>query len=743
MKLSDLESLQQFEATRGEAALAAAVRQNLKSAAPQAAVAYQGFFMRTRSRWTALTRVWDYLLSDNPRPKSRPLGVEVLEAREVPATISGTVYAEVNGTSGFNSGDYGVPGDQVWLHKLTNNGLVLVATTTSGADGAYQFNGIDPSTALSGVFVVELHDITGATLYYSTGTVIAPGSPGTTGLNLPDQRPRVSVAKIADATEGGSAGTFRFTRTGSTSVAQTVNVSLSGTATAGTDYAAPTTVTFAAGSATADYTLTATNDSTSEPTETVVIAVAPGTGYAAGAPSAAMNIFDNDASVVSVATVNNAVESGAAGTVRFTRTGDLSGSLTVNYTVGGTATSGTDYTALSGTVTFSAGALTLDVAVAAYADAEPEAVETVAVSLLGGTNYFVGVASTATVNFADNPAPAPALLVTTNQDIVNPADGQTSLREAIEYVNQNGGEYPMRITFRSTLSNDTFLLTSQLPAITKNILLDGLGRTQTISRDVSMGKFGLFVVSASGSLDIGHLTVSNGWANAQLAGGAGGGGAILAAGDLTVRDCVFSDNRVSEDIVFGRGGAIWATGRFDDNGKPKAELRITNSVFLRNSAPYGGAVATDDGVINSEMMSSRFEDNVAKFSGGGLYLVGDSTVAALSHIGACIISGNSAGTRGGGIYSEDLVLFLEDATLIEANTAAKGGGVCVVGHKANNITVGQINYYGVTITSNFASDPMGGSGVYRDNANSDIQPNPGGVTFGGNPVNTEVVAPIP
>ena len=73
---------------------------------------------------------------------------------------------------------------------------------------------------------------------------------------------------------------------------------------------------------------------------------------------------------MSVATVENGAEGGANGSFRFTRTGDLSNSLTVNYTVDGAATTGTDYTALGGSVTFAAGSATADVEVVTREDNE-------------------------------------------------------------------------------------------------------------------------------------------------------------------------------------------------------------------------------------------------------------------------------------------------------------------------------------------------------------------------------------
>jgi hypothetical protein len=220
----------------------------------------------------------------------------------------------------------------------------------------------------------------------------------------------VTVAALADAHEGGAAGAFRFTRdtTGGTlMVAYTVG----GTATAGSDFTSLFgTVQFADGSSTADVTVTPTDDAQTEPTETVTATVYayPGAAYAAGTPgSATVNILDNDPQIVSVEAVSDAAEAGDTGLLRFTRIGDLSSSLAVNYSsAGGTATAGTDFTALGGSVTFAAGASTADVDVAALHDTVYDPDETVIATVTSGTGYSAGAQDQATMLIYEDAAQA-------------------------------------------------------------------------------------------------------------------------------------------------------------------------------------------------------------------------------------------------------------------------------------------------------------------------------------------------
>jgi VCBS repeat-containing protein len=107
------------------------------------------------------------------------------------------------------------------------------------------------------------------------------------------------------------------------------------------------------------------------------------------------------------ATSPNASERGPVpGRFTLTRGGDLSSSLTVSYTLGGTATNGTDYASLSGSVTFAANQNTAVVTVTPITDNSAEGTETVVLTLsAGGSTYLVGTPSSATVSIRDNATP--------------------------------------------------------------------------------------------------------------------------------------------------------------------------------------------------------------------------------------------------------------------------------------------------------------------------------------------------
>ncbi|TRT86991.1 MAG: VWA domain-containing protein, partial [Microcystis aeruginosa Ma_AC_P_19900807_S299] len=102
----------------------------------------------------------------------------------------------------------------------------------------------------------------------------------------------------------------------------------------------------------------------------------------------------------------------------FTRTGATTDALTVNYTVGGTATFNTDYTqtgaasftSTTGTVSFAANSATATVTVDPTTDTTVEPDETVALTLASGTGYAIGtteaVVGIITDNDNDNETPS-------------------------------------------------------------------------------------------------------------------------------------------------------------------------------------------------------------------------------------------------------------------------------------------------------------------------------------------------
>ncbi len=318
----------------------------------------------------------------------------------------------------------GVTFENIAFYTPLNNNLSLIEGSAAAPyTGAVMFKNITFQNGLDGSSPVRLNQ-SNYSDYFITSAYVDES------IFEPAALPAVTVsATDSSAAEPGDNGTFTFTRSGSTAGALTVNFTVGGTATSGSDYASlGTAVTIAAGQATATKTVAVIDDTTVESSEAVIVNLASGAGYTTVSPtSATLNIADNDIALPTVtvaATDASAGEPADNGTFTFTRSGSTAGALTVNFTVGGTATSGSDYASLGTSVTIAAGQASATKTVSVVDDPTVESSETVIVTLVSGTGYSVGSPSSATVNIADNEVPAGAALPWTETFTL--PDGTTS-----------------------------------------------------------------------------------------------------------------------------------------------------------------------------------------------------------------------------------------------------------------------------------------------------------------------------
>lgn len=120
-----------------------------------------------------------------------------------------------------------------------------------------------------------------------------------------------------------------------------------------------------------------------------------------------------------------AAETGDPGRLRVTRSGTMATSLTVQYTVSGTATHASDYSHLSGAVVIPAGAASATVDVAPLQDDLREGTETVILTLDASSEYELGTARTASIAIADDdndPARPTVSVSVADRDAAEPGD---------------------------------------------------------------------------------------------------------------------------------------------------------------------------------------------------------------------------------------------------------------------------------------------------------------------------------
>lgn len=257
-----------------------------------------------------------------------------------------------------------------------------------------------------------------------TGEYLVGSGTGSATVTITDNDlPTVSILRVSDGTYGEASaepstgstwgGSFRINRPAG-GAAMTVNYTVSGTATLGTDYTlnASGSVSFTAGQTSKTIDLTVLADANLEDAESIILTLTSGSGYQLDsfATSATSLILDDDQPNISItsaptdASATQLIAPESTASMRFfvSRSGPTTGALTVNYTMGGTATSGVDYTGATGSVVIPAGEVGEYVTLTVIDDALVESTETVTMSLAAGS-YGARVAS-ATVWLTDNEA---------------------------------------------------------------------------------------------------------------------------------------------------------------------------------------------------------------------------------------------------------------------------------------------------------------------------------------------------
>ena len=273
-----------------------------------------------------------------------------------------------------------------------------------------------------------------------------------TGTITDDDSLTASVAAAALAVTEGETATFTVTVTGATGTAPVlVAYSLGGTAEAGSDYTAPGgSLTLATGARNGTIAIRTHADHEPETNEAVSVMLDSATTAArtvtVSAVVASITIADRGLPTVSVAPAT--VEEGETAGFVVTLNDDVASTVSVRWlTTHGTATAATDYTAASGTLTFSTGgsrSRTLEVTT--LEDQLDEPAETFTVRLtevLPATAARLGVA-TAAGTIADDDAP-PMLTIADNSAYESAGaisfpvtlDAESALQVMVNYMTES------------------------------------------------------------------------------------------------------------------------------------------------------------------------------------------------------------------------------------------------------------------------------------------------------------------
>jgi len=308
------------------------------------------------------------------------------------------------------------------------------------------------------------------------------GTPNSATLTITDNDVggtlKLSAATYSAGEAGGSA-TITVTRSGGSASGVTVHYAAGdGTATAGSDYSSTSgTLTFAAGETTKTFAVPILNDPLGEGNETVNLTLSNPTGGATLAtPNAAvMTIVDDEVVLQFSASSYSITENTTNASITVARSGPTTGAVSVGYSMSnGTATSGLDYTAVSGTVSLGAGVTSKTFTVPILGDTLDEANETVNLALSGPTGgALLGPRNTAILTITDNDSGGALKFsvatytvseATASATVTVSRSGGTASGVTVDYVMSNGtatagSDYtatPGTLSFASGQTSRTF-----------------------------------------------------------------------------------------------------------------------------------------------------------------------------------------------------------------------------------------------------------------------------------------------
>ncbi|MBI1324361.1 S8 family serine peptidase, partial [bacterium] len=313
-----------------------------------------------------------------------------------------------------------VSAQPVTFAYATQNGTALSGADYTAVSGSLTI----PAGSTSGSIAVT---VVGDTVYEANETfrlllsspvnaTITDGEAVATILN-DDSIPALSISdtRLLEGNSGSSNMVFKVSMTNPADTPVTFQYATSDiTATAGIDYvSASGMITIAAGATSATIAVPILGDTDYEADETVRVTLSnPSSNATIAAPFATGTIVNDDTPPVpSMSIVSTSKSEGNSGSASMFFNVSLSGAsaspITVNYaTSSGTASSGSDFAATSGTLTIPAGATSGTIAVTIFGDNVYEADETLVVTLSSPVNATIATATAIGTILNDDAKPA-------------------------------------------------------------------------------------------------------------------------------------------------------------------------------------------------------------------------------------------------------------------------------------------------------------------------------------------------
>jgi subtilisin family serine protease/subtilase family serine protease len=382
------------------------------------------------------------------------------------------------------------------------------------------------------------------------------------------------------------------------------------------------------------------------------------------------------------ATDNTATEAGpTSGTITFTRTGDTGQDLEVKYSIGGTATSGSDYDPIPDTVTIPAGQETATVLITAIDDLLAEVDETVWLTIEPDSAYIVSAKDTASVTIKSDELLSD-LIVTAFSSPAAAAAGQTiTLTDTTKNQGKGAADPSLTQFYLSTNntleSSDVLLGARQVPALAPGASNPG-SLTVTIPGGTAAGTW-YVIAKADGDGTVVETSETNNKSARSL----------LVGPDLDI-------TAFSAPATAGAGQAIAVTDTTKNAGAAAADPSRTRFYLSANSTLEGS-----DTLIGSRSVPALAAG--ASSSGSTTVTIPQGTTAGTWYL---IANADGEGvvaeaSETNNVYSRTIKIGPDlDITALAAPTAAAPGQTIVVTDTTKNQGAGEA---GPSVTQVFFS----------------------------------------
>jgi len=295
--------------------------------------------------------------------------------------------------------------------------------------------------------------------------------------------PRASLtASTTSIAENGGVATIYATLDSTASASVTVGLSVSGVAATGSDYTLSTTsITIASGQTSGSITATAISDSVYEGNEAFTIAIASVTGGGVSASSVSatsVTILDDDFGDVYLTSSSVSVaEANASAALVAVISATESATVNVILSLSGAATSGSDYSFGSTTISIASGATSGSVSFTTIQDALDENTETVVVdiaSITGAGSYTASTSSGWLFTIADDD-PTPTVSLSSSATSIAEAGGTAILYGFLDAV--SGRSASCSVVFSGVTSGSSVATVDVDFTVTTTSMLWAAGQT--------------------------------------------------------------------------------------------------------------------------------------------------------------------------------------------------------------------------------------------------------------------------